>query len=236
MHTIPSFWFVASPILVAMISAAIRYYQDYLACKNMLSHEEACDKLDLCYEGTCGWFGAMDEDIQVAGKLESTVYGEITYEGMRLLAEKLALTRDDVFYDLGSGTGKLVCYLYLTTPVKNSIGIEMVGQRHCIALGVQEELRLAGLLNQRRELTFIHNNMRLEDFKGATVIYMASLCFLDELMEALNQKFARINPGLRIISLRPIPPHPQIVFIERTYLPMTWTDRSVVYHYQLIAP
>ena len=229
-------WFVASPLLVALLTAAISYYRDFLAHKNMLSHEVACDKLIHCYEGTCGGSVAMHENIRVAGKLESTVYGEITYEGMRLLAEKLALTSNDVFYDLGSGMGKLVSYLHLTTPVQKSIGIEMVGQRHSIALGVQEELRLAGLLNQRRELTFIHNNMRLEDFKGATVIYMSSLCFSDELMEALNQKFVQLNPGLRIISLRPIPLHPQIVFIERTYLPMTWTDRSPVYHYQLMAP
>ena len=237
MPTLPVSWlFVASPILVALITAAISYYQDYLAHKNILSHEAACDKLLHCYEGTSGWLAAMDENIWIAGKLESTVYGEITYEGMRLLAEKLALTRHDVFYDLGSGTGKLVSYLYLTTPIKKSIGIEMVGQRNSIALWVKEKLRLAGLLDQRRELTFIHNNMRLEDFKGATVIYMASLCFADELMAALNQKFAQLNPGLRIISLRPIPPHPQIVFIERTYLPMTWTYRSIIYHYELIAP
>ena len=111
MPTTPISWlFVASPILVALIATAISYYRDYLAYKNILSHEAACDKLDHCYEGTSGWFAAMDENIQVAGKLASTVYGEITYEGMRLLAEKLALTRHDVFYDLGSGASKLVSY------------------------------------------------------------------------------------------------------------------------------
>jgi len=232
-----NFWkelLVISPILIILVFAAIERYKRYLDNKNTLPHKVVCDKLSDYYWGMSAWSAPMDENIQVKEKLEMTVYGEITYEGMRLLAKKLALTKKDVFYDLGSGAGKLVAYMYLATPIKKSVGIEMVGKRHKIALWAKEYLKLDGLLDPKRELNFIHNNIRLEDFSDATVIYMASLCFLDELMEELNQKFAQLKPGLRIISLRVLPKHPRLVFVEEDLLPMTWTRHSLIYHYKLV--
>lgn len=61
-------------------------------------------------------------------------YGEITPLGMRTLGTALSLAAEDVFADLGSGTGRLVLQAACEFGVCRSIGVEIVGSRHRLAL------------------------------------------------------------------------------------------------------
>lgn len=61
-------------------------------------------------------------------------YGEITPLGMRTLGTTLSLAAEDVFADLGSGTGRLVLQAACEFGVCRSIGVEIVGSRHRLAL------------------------------------------------------------------------------------------------------
>ena len=124
--------------------------------------------------------------------------------------------------------------MYLTNSIKKSVGIEMVGSRYKLAELVVQLMEVEELLDPRRKLTFIHNNIRNEDFSDATVIYMSSLCFPIELMEHLNQKFIKLKKGLRIISLSALPEHPSLKLKETGLLPMTWTNTSTIYYYELV--
>ena len=98
-----------------------------------------------------------------------------------------------------------------------------------------EQLKAEGLVDKDRELTFIHNNIRQENFSDATVIFMSSLCFSNALMEELNQKFVQLKPGLRIISSQIIPKDPQLAYVEEESLPMSWINTSMVHHYKLLS-
>jgi hypothetical protein len=124
--------------------------------------------------------------------------------------------------------------MYLTNPIKKSVGIEMIGQRYRVAELALQQLQYDKLLDPQRELKFIHNNIRNEDFSDATVIYMSSLCFPPDLMEELNQKFTKLKYGLRIISLVALPEHKSLVLRKIETLDMTWTSVSRIFYYERV--
>jgi SAM-dependent methyltransferase len=209
-------------------------FQYHFLIRKTLSHQEAINKLKDWYDGLDTWFITSSDNVLVEDKVDNTLYGEITYEGMSMLANKLNLSKEDIFYDLGCGLGKLVTYMYLTSPINKSIGIEMVGQRYSVAKLVQEIATAEGFVVPQCKLEFIHNNIRNENFLDATVIFMSSLCFPMELMEELNQKFVKLHKGLRIISLINLPKHPSLALKEISILPMSWNNASNIYYYELI--
>ncbi|NEJ83102.1 hypothetical protein GR268_42230 [Rhizobium leguminosarum] len=201
--------------------------------KKSLSHQTAVERLEDWYDGV-DIFSTLNIDIiAVENKVDNPLYGEITYQGMQALAKKLKLSSSDVFYDLGCGLGKLVVYMYLVSPIKKSVGIEMVGQRYKAASLMLQLLTDDELLDPNREILFIHNNIRNENFLDATVIFRSSLCFSNELMEELNQRFSKLKKGLRVISLIPLPKSTSLYLKDVDCLPMTWTDASRIYHYEL---
>jgi SAM-dependent methyltransferase len=220
-------------ISIILIISAIQHYKEYVATKKCLSHQETIEKLRVWYDGIKVFSTLGIDDIIIENKVDNTLYGEITYDGMQTLAKKLKLTSSDVFYDLGCGIGKLVVYMYLSNPIKKSVGIEMVGQRYKGANLALKLLKDEGLLHFNRSLLFIHNNIRNENFSDATVIFMSSLCFSTELMEELDQKFTKLKKGLRVVSLIPLPNNTRLSLKDVDYLPMSWTDTSRIYYYEL---
>lgn len=208
-------------------------YHNYQLQKRCLSQEEAVGKMKECYKGIDDWHLPSTDNVFVTGKLENNLYGEITYVGMSSLSRLLNLTYKDVFYDLGSGMGKLVTYMYLTNPIKKSVGIEMIGQRYNVAQLALQRLQEDGLLDPGREIKFIHNNIRNENFSDATAIYISSLCFPPDLMAELSQKFGKLKLGSRIMSLAPLHPSKSLQFKKVEILDMSWME-SRVYFYERI--
>jgi SAM-dependent methyltransferase len=226
---------VASPILLALLVVGVDRYKRYRLYKNCLPHQQACEKMETWYAGLeDGWSAPVRDSKSVAQHLDNPLYGEITYEGMEALAKSMKFTGSDVFYDLGSGVGKLVTYFYLTTPIKKSVGVEMVGTRHQTAMLTLAKLQSEGFVVNERDLQFLHANLREVNFKDATVIYMSSLCFPKELMQELSQRFLALKPGLRIISSQPLTVHPRLRLVEQGFLPMSWTNISLTYYYELL--
>jgi SAM-dependent methyltransferase len=226
---------VASPILLALLVVGIDRLKRYRLYKNCLSHQKACEKMEAWYTGPeDGWSASLYHSKYVPQHLDNPLYGEITYEGMEALAKLIRFAPSDVFYDLGSGTGKLVTYFYLTTPIKKSVGVEMVGARHQLAMNTANKLKSEGFLMKEGNLEFLHANLREVNFEDATIIYMSSLCFPKELMEELSQRFLQLKPGLRIISSQPLFKHPRLRLLQQGLLSMTWTSSSLSYYYELL--
>merc|ERR1711963_964671 len=65
-------------------------------------------------------------------------YMETAAEGVPVLLDAIAsfgenLGASDTFVDLGSGLGKLVLQVFLTTDVGRAVGIEIIEERHHLA-------------------------------------------------------------------------------------------------------
>lgn len=189
--------------------------------------------MDNAYTHRSGFGISQEETSFIREHGGAPTYGEITYEAAEKLLHDLDLTKQDVFYDLGSGVGKLVVHAYLATPVKKSVGIELSKTRYDKAQEVKELLHQEGYLKSHKTLAFKHQNILDADLHDATVVYMCSTCYSEDLMEKLVKKFSKLKRGLRIVTLKELPRNKQFKLIHTYHLPMTWSARSSVYVYKM---
>ena len=157
-----------------------------------------------------------------------STYGEVTTLGARQLFYYMGMSRGDsdkvIFYDLGMGRGKLVVQALLETNPQRSVGIELSMVRYQAAQSAwdtilqHEEGRAAQIMADR--LLFIRDDLFQQNLDNATHIYIASLCFTDDMMQALADKLAQLDNLRCVASLLEIPGWP----VSRTeFVEMTWT-------------
>lgn len=134
-------------------------------------------------------------------------YGECTPEAVAQMLSLTEAREGDVFYDLGSGTGKMVVYAAFLAPLKKSVGIELLPELHTAAQMVGEQYRTEiqpQMEDARRktELCFQLGDIFEADLSDATIIVShCCTCFDDALMQRLSDKLESCNPGTRIITV-----------------------------------
>jgi hypothetical protein len=148
-------------------------------------------------------------------KVGSPVYGEITQRGTEALLEKFSeyFNKNTVFYDLGSGLGKMVAHVGLVSESK-SIGIEYSEQRHSGATIMQETF-----LKNHNNISFKNGNVLDFDLSDATVIYMDNTVFPDNISLEIYKK---VNVGCLMLYKKKIKgleeeQNYQNDLVERTY-------------------
>lgn len=211
------------------------------------------DLLTDLYTGMTG-FGISQDEADVVRKAGGDpTYGEITCASAeKIFTELVPIGADDVFYDLGCGIGKLAMWVYLATPAKKSVGVELSDSRFSLAAKAKELMeknilpqRKATMLAdwgdkaKRKTVDFVLGNIADFDFRDATIIYMCATCYPDLLMQAMVDKFVTLRAGLRIVALKALPAHPSIHLVGTPQrFPMTWSpDRgSPVYIYEMRHP
>jgi len=165
------------------------------------------------------------------GELVASTYGEILVSSVDKLIEKLIITSDDVFYDLGSGAGKLVMQMHTNSEVGIAKGVEFQPNRYKIAEKALKKMynHKPELLNDERIISYYNGNIINFDLNDATIIFMCSTCFPEELMDVVLEK-VRNNSNIKyIISLKDHDNFKQILPNKETLnLPMTWSSNTNV--------
>lgn len=180
--------------------------------------------LDELYNEISGFHIAENEVDSIEKSGSSAVYGEITDAAVEKVLSDLSLKKNDVFYDLGSGVGRMAAHVYLASPVKKSVGVELSPTRHQSAIQVKNALKKRNLLDKNRVLDFYQDDLFNVDFCDATFIYLASTCFSDDFMQRITDEFGKLKKGVRILTLRKLPTHKNISFVKGYKLPMTWSE------------
>jgi len=189
------------------------------------------DVMKMVYKALSGYAIGEQESALIVQEGCSPAYGEMTYESLFLLASELHMTRDDIFYDLGSGVGKPSMFFHLCSPSKKSVGIELSSTRHQIALQAKLQLQQLGYLDPERELNYIEANFLQEDLSDATVILLCNTCFSDELNLTCADQLSRLKTGLRIIALRRLPETPLLGLVKVIPTSMSWCkDAYMFFH------
>jgi hypothetical protein len=133
----------------------------------------------------------------------SPMYGEISNAGVDRLAGAISppLAPEDVFYDLGSGIGRICVQLYLSTAVGKAVGIELSASRHEQACVVRDALQKLqpGWLPREDALEFRQDDFLSSSLADATVIYLCSLSYSDALMKRLAVRINEECPVLRLL-------------------------------------
>jgi hypothetical protein len=106
--------------------------------------------------------------------LDTSVYGEITSEGVKELGIILGgLELSGVFYDIGSGNGKLLVHMSLISNFSGYVGIELSRIRYLYSLSI------SSFMGDR--VSFINGDVKDMDLSDAGFIFMNDIMFGDDL-------------------------------------------------------
>ena len=135
----------------------------------------------------------------------ATTYGELTtlgaismFDHVSRLSPSKRITASSEFFDLGSGTGKVVFAAALLTAAC-ATGIELVLDRHRLAVEAHREGRQLGLLNNTsKRIRFVAGDaIDRTALANATHVYVANLCFSPD----MNTRLALVIGQLKHIQV-----------------------------------
>lgn len=168
-------------------------------------------------------------------------YGEIPQESaVKLFAHPLIhLQPGETFGDLGSGLGQLVVDAVLIGNAKRAVGVELSTTRYTESCGALSEIsgslptKHAGGWRAERHEGLVEMRegdiMEIEDsvLQDLNVVYVANLCFRQDLLAAVMQKLGHALPaGARVASLRQIENTKDTTRLKLSgslALPMSWS-------------
>jgi SAM-dependent methyltransferase len=158
------------------------------------------------------------------------IYGEIDFLSFYTILERTSPSAQEIFYDLGSGSGKAVVSAMLFFNVNQSIGIELLlplynqsnTQLEKAIERFQQNDAEREYLPQMGRIQFINDSFLHYDFGDADIIYVAATCLTDATWNELISKMSRLKPGSRIIVTTRTIHHEQFESIYQGVELMSW--------------
>jgi precorrin-6B methylase 2 len=131
-------------------------------------------------------------------------YGEIMFYSFVRILEKAQPKPGEIFYDLGSGSGKAVFIAALVFDFAKVYGIEKLdglfelSQQQLEKLENQPE-RKKLLPNKAINVQFIHHDFLTYDFSDGDVVFINATCFRGEMFNQIIAKLLKLKVGSRVI-------------------------------------
>jgi SAM-dependent methyltransferase len=202
------------------------------------------DLLRALYDAAPSGLDAPEDDrreVERSGGEGAQAYGELSEASALRLLRWLAPGEDDVMYDLGAGTGKLVLLAACATRARRVVGVELSRHHHGVAMGVLEALvalvaRVApeDAASLRERVSFVRADLRTVDVADATIVYACSTCFPDDVRAVIAEK-ALAAPRLRaLVSTRALPQgwEERFEVVGRVKVRTSWSDSEHVLVYR----
>lgn len=165
------------------------------------------------------------------GGLDLGPFGELLPAASVNLLRTMALTNSDVFYDLGSGLGKLVLLAAATTPAARCIGVELSRGRLAAARAALARAEAARLISPGR-CRFRQEDLFATDLHDVTVAYCCSTAFPDIALDKLATRLSEL-PRLRLwATLREPRRAPGFRLVRCLRLDTSWKRRERVLLYE----
>jgi hypothetical protein len=159
-------------------------------------------------------------------------YGEILFPAMTSILSYIPITTTDVFYDLGSGLGKIALQVFIETKVKKSCGIEILPKLHDKALSAASTLNKdrPELYTNYRELNFELGSFFDLPLADATIILLGSACFSPSMLFKLGHMMNTMPALHTVISLRPLPTLVRLSLTKVLRIECSW-DSALAYFF-----
>jgi hypothetical protein len=176
--------------------------------KSFTTDQSCQDYINNLYKDVSGYIGyELNEKERAQKQKIFLTYGEILYPGINAMITNLDINDNDVFYDLGSGIGKVALQVFLKTSVKKACGIEASDARHRCAEKIYKSVKkeYSELFVKERELESIQGNFLLHPIQEATIIFCDSVCFSEEVLKDIGAILNDCSKLKHVISSKPIP-------------------------------
>jgi hypothetical protein len=162
----------------------------------------------------------------------SLTYGEILYQGIATLLSLFPLSDNDVFVDLGSGIGKIVLQVFMSTPIKEARGIELSPEFHEQAILANDKIQqeLPQLYYGDRKVSFISGSFLEVPLSMATVVIVNSICYSQTFLRQLGNIIDNTPTIHTFMSLRPINTMQRLRFKKVERIECSW-DSVLCYIY-----
>lgn len=123
----------------------------------------------------------------------SLAYGETPWRAIHRILTELRLGPDDVFFELGSGTGRFSLFACRVTGCA-TVGFELVPP---FVRRADRIARASGLTRCR----FLIEDFFRASWRGASAIYCATTTFDDATLTRFDAKCAELRPGARVVTV-----------------------------------
>lgn len=172
---------------------------------------------------------------------KSFVYGEVVPDSFYEIISDLDPQPGQIFYDLGSGTGKAVILAHLLWEFKRCVGIELLDSLYNASIEIQKryESEIRPKVRQTvddREIVLIHGDILEADIRDADIVFMNSTCFQDDLMTALEKKLEEVHANVHIISLSKPLRSPWYYQYKHKMYDFSWGQATAFYHRKRLWP
>lgn len=159
------------------------------------------------YSEIDGYKIAQDAHKKLSYFYEGNIYGEVEFGDFYKILSEVTPKNGEVFYDLGSGTGKPSFVAYLCFNFSKVIGVEKVKELHASSKKTLERLRNrypTELLyfKPNVHMDFINSDFKIVNFSDADVVFMNSYTYFNyEIFNAFFiSKLQHLKRGTRIIT------------------------------------
>ena len=156
-------------------------------------------------------------------------YGEILPAGVNKIINNISIDKNDVFFDLGCGCGKVVTQFYYQTCVKSSNGVEFSTTRFSQAQEIKEKIKITD-----NRLNFYRSNFFNTELSQGTIFYIASTCFDEKTMLKIWKKISNNKNLNAIIILNSFPETCDFSKVKRTKsieVPCSWDKSEAKIYY-----
>lgn len=170
---------------------------------------------------------------------ESFLYGELPFATWGKIVAKLDPKKDGVFFDLGSGTGRVVMLSHLLFDFKKSIGVELLKGLHdtaCKINEIYEKNIKKHVLNhvENRELQFVNKDIFDVDLREADFIFMNHPFKDNGLFDSLEEKMVReLKSGSKIVTTIRSLKHPAFKSLGDHKYNFSWGE-STAYFFEVV--
>jgi SAM-dependent methyltransferase len=154
-----------------------------------------------------------------------TTYGELKKVGVdslyNFIKTKIDINEKSVFYDIGSGNGKIVLHLSLISNFGKYVGVEIDKVRYLYSKFIQNQV------NSNDNIQFINDDIRNVDFSDATFVFVNDLLFDESDVEYI---VSQLKPGTHLISIA----DNQLTPDDVVELEPTWEESTLPFKYYKI--
>jgi precorrin-6B methylase 2 len=198
----------------------------------MINSTYAETLFNFLYSNVNGYKVSTDARAKFGGETSNLLYGELPFETFAKIVERINPKPDGIFYDLGSGTGRIVLQAHILFNFKKSIGIELLDGLHDKALEIKEifdkniKLQIADHINIR-ELHLIKGDLFQQNYSDADFIFMNHPIKDSELFLQLEEKLAcELKPGTKIVTTIRALKNPRFKPLGSEILKFSWGDST----------
>jgi ubiquinone/menaquinone biosynthesis C-methylase UbiE len=141
----------------------------------------------------------------------------------------------DVFYDLGSGTGKAVILAAAHGPFKRCTGIDIVEDLTQSAQATADRYHIEikpqfGDAKKDQQVNFIHGDMFEQDLSDGDIFFTHCTCFDDAMMDRMSKKLEECKPGTRVVTVTKGLTSPEFELTQTTPFRMAWGEATLCFY------